>query len=378
MLVAAWAASGVTGLLIVTGLDLISARFFLVGAALATAFVAFATGTSWGTVSTLGVALMGVAHGLGIPLAAAAGAVVAGSHFGDKLSPLSETATLAAVVAGTDLYTHIRHTILTTLPAFLLSLGLYLVLGHQAASAPTMPASGELQATIAQYFTLHWALWLPVMVVLAAAVFRWPVVQSLLGSGVLALLLAVWLQQYPMTSVPRLIWQGYRPATGVPAVDTLLAQGGIWTMGQIAFAAVALFALMLFALRSRAGQKLLAQVNRMTTTRFRAVAVAVGLGVSLMLASGATYLAILVTGELLRGSFERLGLAPENLSRTLEDSGTVVAPLIPWGVSGLFMTRTLGVSTWEYAPFAALNYLGFLIALLYGYTGWFIRYRRPA
>lgn len=375
VLVGAWAASGVTALLIYHGLDLVSPRIFLVGAALVTAVVAFATGTSWGTVSTIGIALMGVARGIGLDPAAAAGAVVAGAHFGDKLSPLSETATLAATAAGTDLYSHIRHTLYTTVPAYLVSLLLYLVLGLNtgAAGPVAVPAATGLKAALTAAFSLSHVLWLPVALVLAAALLRWPVIPSLLGSAALALALAVGLQGFPVRRLPELLWQGYRPDTGNPAVDTLLAQGGVWAMGRLALAALGLFAAVMAAVRSRPGQALLARLSGLAQTPARAVLLAVVLALALVWASGSSYLSILVTGELLRGIFRRLGLAGENLSRTLEDSGTVMAPLVPWGVSGLFMSRTLGVSTWEYAPYAAMNYLGCAFALVYGYTGWFMR-----
>lgn len=378
ILVAAWAAAGVTGLLVVSGLELISPQWFLVSAAVITGIISFATGTSWGTVSTIGIALMGVAHGLGLNPAAAAGAIIAGSLFGDKLSPLSETTTLAATMTGTDLYTHIRHTMLTTVPAFLIGLGVYVALGLAAAPSPDLAAAQQLQATIAAHFDLHGSLWAPVGVVLAAALFRWPVIPSLLGSALLSLVLALTVQAYPAAELPGLLWQGYRPSTGDAAVDALLTQGGIWAMGRLAFAAAGLFAVVVLLIKSRPGQRLLMRVTALATTRFRAVALAVGISLAIMFASGATYLAILVTAELMRASFERLGLAPENLSRTLEDSGTVISPLVPWGVSGLFMAGTLGVSTWAYAPYTVMSYLGFSLALLYGYTGWFITSRPTA
>lgn len=373
ILVGAWSASGVTSLLIVEGLDVVSPRFFLVGAALVTAVVAFATGTSWGTVSTIGIALMGVAGGLGLNPAAAAGAVVVGAHFGDKLSPLSETATLASTVAGTNLYNHIRHTIYTTVPAYVVSLVVYLFLGIRATGPTEMGMAEELQRVLSDSFVLSPLLWLPVGLVLAAAIFRWPVIPSLLASAIAATALAVALQGFPVSRVPELVLFGYRPGTDNPAIDKLLAQGGIWAMGRLALAALGLFAVVIVAVRSSPGQRLLGWLARAARTPARAVLLAVVVTLGLIFASGSSYLSILVTGELMRDIFRRLGLAAENLSRTLEDSGTVVAPLVPWGVSGLFMTRTLGVSTWDYGLFATMNYLGFVFAALYGYTGWFIR-----
>lgn len=373
LLVGTWAASGVTALLVVGGLDLVSPRSFYVSAAAVAAVVAFATGTSWGTASTIGVALMGIAHGAGMNPAVAAGAVVAGAHFGDKLSPLSETATLAATVAGTDLYSHIRHTVYTTAPAFALSLVWYLFLGTGVAGGAGVGAAAALQAALATAFQLPPVLWAPVALVLAAAVLRWPVVPSLLGSASLALALAVGVQGFPVRDIPLLLWRGYRPDTGHAVADALLAQGGVWAMGAMALAAVALFGLVMAVVHSRAGQRLLEGLVRAARTRGKAVGLTVALTLGLILVSGSSYLSILVTGELMRDIFRRLDMAGENLSRTLEDSGTVMAPLVPWGVSGLFMTRTLGVSTWDYASYSAMNYLGFVFAIIYGYTGWFIR-----
>lgn len=373
VLVGAWAAGGVLALLIVQGLDLVSPRFFLVTAAVATAMVAFATGTSWGTVSTIGVALMGVARGLGISPAAAAGAVVAGAHFGDKLSPLSETATLAATVAGTDLYSHLRHTVYTTVPAFLVALLLYLFLGMAPVGRLDFASAAELKAALATRYVLSPILGLPVLTVVAAAVLRWPVIPSLLGSATLAMGLAVGLQRYPIHRLPELIWWGYRPDTGHPLADAILTQGGIWPMGRLALAALGIFGLVIAAMRSRPGQQVMARVAASARTPARAILQAVLIALGLIWTSGSSYLSIVVTGELMRDAFRRVGLAEENLSRTLEDSGTMVAPLVPWGVSGLFMARTLGVSTWDYGPFAVMNYLGFVFSILYGYTGWFLR-----
>ncbi len=372
ILIGSWAASGTVALLVVVGLDLILPAYFLPTAAAASALIAFTTGTSWGTISTIGVALMGVARGMGLPLPAAAGAIVAGAHFGDKLSPLSETATLASTVAGANLYDHIRHMIYTTVPAFLISLALYAWLGSGSAPPPDMGGSVSLKAALTGNFNLHPLLWTPPLVVLAAAVFRAPVVPSMLVSAALALVLGVSLQGLDPAGIPSLILFGYRPTTGHAEADQLLAQGGLWPMIQLAIVAGLLFLAVDLGLRSAWAQKRLGSLTARLRTPASLVAAALGVGLILIFTSGSSYLAIILTGDLLAAGFRRSGLAPQNLSRTLEDTGTVVAPLVPWGVSGLFMTRTLGVSTWDYAPYAAMNYLGIGFALLYALTGWTI------
>lgn len=369
LLIGSWAASGTVAMLVVTGLEIIQPKYFLPSAAAASALIAFATGTSWGTVSTIGVALMGVARGMELPLPAAAGAIIAGAHFGDKLSPLSETAALASAVSGANLYDHIRHMVYTTVPAFAVSLILYLFLGGGGAANPEFTGSGELKAALTRSFHFHPLLWLPPLIVLAAAVFRLPVVPSMLFSALAALGFALGLQAFDSTALLGLIWFGYEPATGHPEADRLLAQGGLWPMLQLAAVAAGLFLAVDWLVRSRTAQNFLQRLTSRLKSPGSLICAAAVSSLFLVFSSGSSYLAIILTGDLFAEAFRRVGLAPQNLSRTLEDAGTVIAPLVPWGVSGLFMTQTLGVSTWEYAPFAAMNYLGVLLALFYASTG---------
>lgn len=377
-LTGAWAASGTVAMLIAIGLDWLSGPFFLVQAALLAALLAFATGTSWGAVGTAGVALMGVARGLGVPLPEAAGAIVAGAHFGDKMSPLSETAALSSTIAGTTLYTHIRHLVYTTLPAFLVALGVYAALGGAAEgvagdAAATQAFGPALTSALAQAFVLHPALLLPPAIVLAAAVLRAPAVPSMWLSTAAALVLAVWLQPLRAAEVPGLLLWGFRPATGDPAADQLLRQGGILTMAGPAALAVALFAAVHILLGlPRVRQRLQTWTARIRTRGQLVLSTVLVTMATLFGSGGATYLAIVLPGDLFAPLYQRLRLAPQNLSRTLEDAGTVVAPLVPWGVAGVFISSTLGVPTWDYIPYAVMNYFGFVFAILFGYTGWFL------
>lgn len=374
-LIAAWAASGTIAQLVGFGLAAIPPGLFLPGAAVACAVVAFATGTSWATVGTAGVALIGVARGLGVPLPAAAGAIVAGAHFGDKLSPLSETAALASAVAGADLFRHVRHVAYTTVPAFLASLALYAWVGGAASPPPPAPGGGELlrlQAGLQAAFRQHPALWAPPLIVLLAAALRWPVIPSLLASTAVAAGLAIGVQGTPPGRLARSLLTGFRADAGDPLVDAVVNQGGVTGMLQIGVLAVGLYLAAAWILRLPAVRPAAARLLGRLRGPGGVVAGAVAGCLALMLLSGSSYLAIVVVGELFAGEFRRRGLAPENLSRTLEDSATMVAPLIPWGVSGLFMARTLGVPTLEYLPYAAMNYLGFVLAAWYGYRGWFL------
>lgn len=380
-LVAAWAASGSLALLVDAGLGTIPARLFLPGAALACAVISFATGSSWATAGTAGVALIGVAQGLGLPLPVAAGAIVAGAHFGDKLSPLSETAALASAMAGANLFRHVRHVVYTTAPAFVVSLALYAWLGAPGLGAdePGLAELARLQSSLhrslAVAFRLHPALWAPPAIVLAAAVLRWPVIPSLVASTAVASALAVWLQGMPVAGLARSLAFGYRADLGDPRLNAILQQGGIAQMLQIGALAISFYLAAAWALRRPAVSDLASRWVARLPGKGGVVLAAVLACLALMLVSGSSYLAIVAVGQGFASEFRRRGLAPENLSRTLEDSATMVAPLIPWGVSGLFMTRTLGVPTVEYLPYAAMNYLGFTLAALYGYRGWFLRPR---
>jgi len=368
-LISTWIAAGTIPLLLRIGLHTISPRFFLVTACVLCSLVSLFTGTSWGTVGTIGIALIGVAGGLGVPAGAAAGAVVAGAYFGDKLSPFSDTTNLAPVAAGSNLFDHIRHMLWTTLPAWTLGLLVYFVVGLRSEPASSPERVAAILETLANAFVMSpWAL-LPLPVVLYFALRQRPTVPGILLASALAGAIAVILQGESLRDVAEAAVTGYVPDTGDPAVDGLLSRGGMGPMMEVTLIVFAAFSFAGIANRAGLLDVALGHLMRLTRSTGQLVAATVSSTIFTALITGSSYLTILMPGELFAPAYRQRGLAAKNLSRTLEDSGTVVVPLIPWSAAGVFMATTLDVPTLSYLPWAVLNYTGFLFAILYGLTG---------
>ncbi len=377
-LISTWIAAGTIPLLVQLGLHSISPRFFLVTACLLCSFVSLFTGTSWGTAGTMGVALMGIAQGLGVPMGAAAGAVVAGAYFGDKISPFSDTTNLAPVAAGSNLFDHIRHTLWTTAPAWTLGLLVYLIAGLRTGGAASQErVMAILDVLTTSYVMSPWTL-LPLPVVLYFAIRQRPTVPGILLAAALAALLAVVIQGESVNEVLAAAVTGYVADTGDPAVDNLLSRGGMGPMMEVTLIVFAAFSFAGIAARAGLLDVALNQLLKLTRTTGQLVAMTVGSTIVTALITGSSYLTILMPGELFAPAYRRRNLAAKNLSRTLEDSGTVVVPLVPWSAAGVFMASTLGVATLSYVPWAVLNYTGFLFAVAFGFTGFAIAPRKRA
>ena len=370
-LIGSWIACGTIPMLVYYGVQLISPKLFLLTACVVCSIVSVVTGTSYGTVGTLGVALMGVAHGLGVPLDQAAGAIVAGAYFGDKLSPFSDTTNLAPVAARSNLYDHIRHTLWTTLPAWLVGLVVYFLLGvvSGGSGAVAMGTTSQLMVDLEAAFAFHWVLVLPPLITLFAAVRRLPVIPSMLLSSAAAVALAMTVQGSGVRHAVASMATGYTASTSNELVNTLLTRGGMASMMHVTLIAFCAFAF--GGIMQRAGMLdvLLDRLVRLADSTAKLVASTVAAAMTVALVTGSSFLSILIPGELFAPAYRRRGLAAKNLSRTTEDSGTVVVPLVPWSIAGVFMSGTLGVGTLAYAPWAVMCYLGFVFALLYGWTG---------
>jgi NhaC family Na+:H+ antiporter len=379
ILIGTWIASGIVPMLIVCGLKALSPTFFLAATCLVCAVVSLATGSSWTTAGTVGVALIGVGEALGVSMGMAAGAVVSGAYFGDKMSPLSDTTNLAPAVAGSELFEHIRHMAYTTVPAMIISVVVYLLLGFFVVSGEGDTSSVTLYGdTIAKSFNLNPLLLLPPILVIGMVVFRVPALPALLGGAALGALCAVVFQKVGWGQILNVVHSGYAPDTGVEKVDDLLARGGLLEMMDTV-------ALILCALAFGG----VMEKTRMLATIANAILRLAQSTGSLILATAATcigmnviapdqYLSIVVPGRMYRDAYEKRGLHAKNLSRTLEDAGTLTSPLVPWNTCGAFMATTLTVNPLAFLPFAFLNLLTPMIAILYGYTGWKIERIKPA
>ncbi|MGD2069270.1 MAG: Na+/H+ antiporter NhaC [Gemmatimonadota bacterium] len=367
-LIGSWIAAGTIPLLVSWGLDLMSPRFFLVTTCVICSLVSVFTGTSWGTAGTVGVALMGVAAGLGVSPGAAAGAVVSGAYFGDKLSPFSDTTNLAPVVARSNLFDHIRWLLWTTAPAWTLGLGVYLLVGLGEPGGASSDVA-TIQAALAGAFRFHWLLLAPPLVMLGFAVRGAPILPGMLLSTLTAVVLAVWLQGDGVAEVLEATVSGYVPATGVESVDGLLARGGMLSMMDLVLLILCAFGFAGILRRCGMLDRILEAVLGVVRGTFGLVAGTAAAGVLTAVVTGSSYLSIIVPGELFQDAFRRADLAAKNLSRTLEDSGTVVVPLVPWSAAGTFMAGTLGVPTVSYLPWAVMNWTGVLVALTLAATG---------
>lgn len=369
-LIGAWIAGGVVPTMVYYGLKIFSPGYFLVAAVLVCSVVSLGTGSSWGTVGTVGIALMGVGRGLGVPLPMVAGAIVSGAYFGDKMSPLSDTTNLAPGVAGTDLFTHIRHMAYTTVPSYLGALLLYGLLGWRyGGEGVGTEELGAIMRGLEGAFVVHPLLLLPPVVVIGMVSRRVPPLPAIVVGVVMGMLCAWWVQGVSATSVLEAVFSGYVAETGLEALDELLTRGGM--MGMMETVALILCALAFGGVMERAG--FLGSLTRVLLRRVRTTG-------GLVLATEVTcvgsnvlapdqYLSIVVPGRMFRQAFAERGLHPKNLSRCLEDAGTLSSPLVPWNSCGAFVGGALGLSAAYFLPFAFFNLLNPLVSIFYGYMG---------
>lgn len=377
-LIGTWMFSGTIPYMVYWGLKLISPQYILIAAFFLTSVVSVCTGTSWGSAGTVGVALMGVAAGLDVSLPAAAGAVVSGAYFGDKISPLSDSTNFAAIVADTTLFEHIQHLLYTTIPSFLLAAGVYLLAGHSDIIGSVAPPQRvtDIITTLEGLYHFNIVLILPPVLVLWGAIRKKPVIPLMLFACLLAIVLGVVMQGLSLKQGLDAFMDGFNismfdhgDAGAVADVPRLLNRGGMFSMmGTI---------LLVFCAFSFAGALTLTGaltviINRLLTvirTTGQLIAATIG---TTILVTGATSdgkLALLVPAELFKGAYRRMGLDNKNLSRTVEDAGTVIEPLLPWTSAGVYMATTLGVNTLDLLPWAVQCYAAIFFALIYGFTG---------
>jgi NhaC family Na+:H+ antiporter len=372
MLIGTWIASGIVPILIYHGLKILHPSIFLVAACVICCIVSISTGSSWTTAGTVGIALIGVGQGLGVPLPMVAGAIVSGAYFGDKLSPLSDTTNLAPAVAGSDLFEHVRYMMYTTLPSLVIALAIYAVLGWSSAGREAVSQENVtvIRETLSGSFKMSPILLVPPLLVILMVALRLPALPSLLGGVLLGGILAVAVQDAGLKDVLAATHKGFEAKTGVKAVDELLTRGGLESM--MPTVSLILCALTFGGIMERTG--LLAALASGILRLARGVGGLVGATVVTCLGMNVLapdqYLSIIVPGRMYREAYRQKGLHPKLLSRTLEDAGTLSSPLVPWNTCGAFMTTTLGVSVAAYLPYAFLNLINPVMAIAIAYAGW--------
>jgi NhaC family Na+:H+ antiporter len=383
MLIASWMFSGTIPFLVYWGIRIVQPQYLVLTAFLATAVMSLATGTSWGSAGTIGVALMGVAVAIDAPLAATAGAVLSGAYFGDKMSPLSDSTNICSMAAGAPLYPHIRHLLYTATPSVILCLIVYtFFVPEVAGGAPGLPDSARtMLREIDAAFRLHWTALIPPAVVIAGIVRKVAPTLAIMLSSFVALLIGVVVQGFSGADAMISAIGGFRAtmltaeAQWDRAFLTLVERGGLYSMATT-------FVVIISAFMLAAAMDVSGALNLMIERMLASVRSVFGV-IAASMAAGAMMIALTshggVTGLVIGGLFQRAyrerGLAPENLGRSLEDSITITEPLMPWTVSAIFMATTTGVATIAYAPWAVFCYGGPMFSLmwaaLYRKTGGF-------
>ncbi|MDE5945183.1 MAG: Na+/H+ antiporter NhaC [Rikenella sp.] len=394
MLSGSWMIGGVIPTMIYYGLEILRPDYFLPACVVIAAAVSVATGSSWSTIATIGVALIGIGQALGFDMAMTAGAIISGAYFGDKVSPLSDTTNLASAVTGTDIFVHIRYMMQTTVPSILLTLAAFGVLTVMAGGTDGTSAEGveNFQRTIAGTYRISlWLLAIPALAVWMI-VKKIPAVPVLMIGSLAAVGAAASCQQELLgTLVPdgeltlgngyevltRSLYGTIAPQTGDATMDDLLTTGGMAGMLNTVWL---ILTAMVFGGVMEAGH-FLERITTAVSSRVRSagglVSTATGSCLLFNLTSGDQYMSIVVPGKMFVGAFRRNGLQPQLLSRTLEDGGTATSVLIPWNTCGATQATILGVPTLVYLPFAFFCWLSPLMTLAVAWAGWGIRKNEP-
>ncbi|MDB9998169.1 Na+/H+ antiporter NhaC [bacterium] len=383
-----WLISGIVPAMIYYGLDLINVSLFLPTATIISALVSLSTGSSWSTTATVGIALMGIGQAIGIPSPVVAGAIISGAYFGDKLSPLSDTTNLAPAMAGTDLFTHIRYMLYTTIPSMVISLILFTIIGLSYKDGALDPAQvNEIQLLLSQSYNITpWLFVVPLGVIIlisrkvdalvaiamgiigaliAALIFQQPLLRSL-GTG-----------DFPIYEVAmRSVYGSINIPTEHPILVELLNSSGM--SGMMGTVWLVLSAMAFGGAMEAVGflsviTSAIVGLARNSASLITSTLVACGI---LNVTASDQYLAIVIPGRMFKDVYAKRGLAPENLSRTLEDSGTVTSVLVPWNTCGAYQSSVLGVATGDYFMFAFFNLLSPIMTLIYAWFG--IKIRKTA
>lgn len=378
MLIGTWMTSGTIPIMIYYGMKILSPGSFLVMACLICATMSVMAGTSWGTIGTVGIALMGVSTGLGIPLHYTAGAVVVGAIFGDKLSPLSDTTVMASGVSDVEVVDHIKHMLYTTLPGLFVSLVLYFVLGLKFRGGSVGGEQYELiMSTLQNSFHFNPLLLLPPVVVLVLIYLKKPTLPVFTIGIILGAVLALIFQGSSLNDIANSLNKGFTASTGVGVVDKMVLRGGLKSM--MGTVALLIAAGVLGAPLRTTGiiGFILEKIKNVATKGSQMMAGTFLVHGLMFMITGSYYVTFAVIGPVVKPLYDKYGLDRKNLSRTLEDTGTALAPIVPWSITGAFIAGTLEVPTMDYFLYAPMTYLGLVFSLFYIFTGIAIARTQP-
>ncbi|MDU4891398.1 MAG: Na+/H+ antiporter NhaC [Clostridium sp.] len=369
-LVGSWIAGGVVPGMIFYGLKLFTPTMFLFLLPIICAIVSVSTGSAWTTAGTMGTAAMGIGAGLGIPSAIVAGAVVTGASFGDKLSPLSDSTNLAAGVAGVNVFDHIKHMLYTTIPSFLIAVTLFAFIGlsfKNSAVADTSQITAILE-TLQANFNISPLIFIAPLSVVLMIIFKVPAIPGMLGGTIIGFIFSL-MQGNSISEILHALFYGFEIASGNAMVDSLLNRGGM--LGMMETISLVICALCFGGLVKQIGclDTIIAKILTFCHSRGSIILSNIISCIAMNFMAADQYMAIVIPGQMYKPVYEKLNLHPKNLSRVLEDAGTLTSGLVPWSTCGAIYFTTLGVSAFAYAPFHFLGFINPIISAIYGYTG---------
>ena len=370
VLVGTWMLSGTVPVMIYYGMKVLTPGLFLPIVCVLCTLMSVMAGTSWGTLATVGIACMGVAQGLGVPLPAAAGAVCVGAFFGDKVSPLSDSPVITATVSEVPLMEGIKHALISTGPAYLISLVFFLIYGLRFGDGTVGgEVYDDILTTVSSTFSLNPALLLPVLVVIVLIVMKKPTLPTFVAGIAAGGVLAMVFQGATLTEVMSVMYDGYAGQSGSEVVDSMLNRGGFTSM--LSTIGLLMAAGIFGAPLRTAGvvDVLLEFVKKIAkTSRSMALGVLI-LHTLFFTITGAYYVSYPVVGGMVKDLFPEYGLEKKNLMRIMLDTGTGFAPLVPWSTTGSYTATTLGVSNMAFLPFAPMLWLSIVFSVIYAVTG---------
>lgn len=369
MLISSWIASGTIPTFIYLALNWISGKYFYAIVFVVTSLIGLFIGSSLTTAATIGVTFISVAHTFDLSLPITAGAIVSGAFFGDKLSPLSDTTNLASMVVGVNIFEHIKNMLWTTVPAYILSF-IFLMFLSPNNRFNGIEKMEDLKNILLEMNFVHWYTVIPLFVLAILALKKVSAIVTLSAGTLSALMITPFIQaNFSFEKILSLLYSGYKSDTGNSDIDSLLTRGGMESM--MYSISLVLLALAMGGLLFKLGiiPALLEKIEQYLVKPSVLIPSTAATSIGINFLVGEQYLSILLPGATFAPSYKKANLHAKNLSRVLEDAGTVVNPLVPWSVCGVFLTSVLGVSTIEYAPFAFFCLLSPILSIICGITG---------
>lgn len=376
-LIGSWMAAGIVPNIIYLGLSIINPEIFLLAAFLICTITSIATGTSFGTIGTAGIAMMGIGAGFDLPMPIVAGAAICGAYVGDKLSPLSDTTVMTASLCRVNLIDHIRSMLYVSVPAFILSALLFLLVGLSYNHSGSIGQANEVMTAIANEYTLAWYMLIPAITLVVLLILKFPSVPVICFGALLGVVWAVIFEQQPVVEAIMTLYQGNRIDSDVSFINILLNRGGIVSMLEVIL--LVILALGLGGLMEITGvlSTISTSLQRWAKNRGR-------LGVSTLFAGflgnflgGAAYVSLITASTITGKNYDKQGIDRRVLSRNTEAGGTITTPMIPWTDGGVFMATTLGVATTAYLPYLWYHFFVLILSAVYGYANWFCFEKAP-